>query len=268
VKSYTQNRADGSVEKKLTRWFGFKIHTVVDATYELPVAFEVTRASDAEQPVALELLDQLEEKQPLILETAEQFLADRGYDDGKLHRRLWDQHGIKPVIDIRNLWKQPEGQDATCAVSSLEGVAYTFDGEVYCYSPYGHRYKMAHGGFEKDRNTIKYRCPARHYGQHCSGRSQCRIASSVRIPISEDRRVFGPVARDSYKWKDLYAKRTAAERVNSRLDVSFGFENHTIRGLAKMRLRVGMAYMAMLALALGRIKEKQAEQMRSLVKAA
>ena len=192
----------------------------------------------------------------------------RGYDDTKLHRRLWDNHGIKPVIGIRNLWKAPEGHDATCAVKSLEGVAYDFEGKVYCYNAYGHRHKMAHGGFEKDRNTIKYRCPAEHYGQHCSGRSQCRIGKSVRIPIEEDRRVFGPVARDSYKWKDLNKRRTAVERVYSRLDVSFGFENHTIRGLNKMRLRVGMAYMAMLALALGRIKENKAELMRSLVKAA
>jgi hypothetical protein len=241
---------------------------VVDTTYELPIAFIVTKASEAEQPVALKLLDQLEEKQPLILETGEYFMADRGYDDGKLYRRLWDNHGIKPVIGIRNLWKAPEGHDGTCAVGSLEGVAYNFEGHVYCYNVHGQRKKMAHAGFEKDRNALKYRCPSLHYGQHCAGRSQCRIASSVRIPIEQDRRVFGPVARDSYKWKDLYRRCTAAERVYSRLDVSFGFENHTTRGLKKMQLRVGMAYMAMLAIALGRIKENQAEDMRSLVKTA
>ena len=50
------------------------------------------------------------------------------------------------------------------------------------------------------------------------------------------------------------------------MDVSFGFENHTIRGLKKMKLRVGMAYMAMLAMALGRIEVNKAEQMRSLVR--
>jgi len=267
TKSYTVNRTDGSMERKTKHWFGFKVHTIVDTTYELPVAFEVTPASKAEQPLALDLIDQLKENQPLVLETAEYFMADRGYDDGKLHRRLWDDYGIKPVIGIRNLWKKPEGHDATCAVKSLEGVAYDFEGKVYCYNAYGHRHKMAHAGFEKDRNTIKYRCPAQHYGLHCACQSQCRIGASVRVPISEDRRIFGPVARDSYKWKDLYKRRTAAERVYSRMDVSFGFENHTIRGLNKMKLRVGMAYMAMLAMALGRIKEKQAEQMRSLVRA-
>lgn len=268
VKSYTRNHADGSTEHTSKRWFGFKLHTVVDTTYELPVAFEVTKASEAEQPMALNLLDKLEDQQPLLLETAEYFMGDRGYDDSKLHRRLWNRHGIKPVIDIRNLWKKPEGHDATRAVSSLQGVAHDFEGNVYCYNKHGHRSQMAHGGFEKSRNAIKYRCPAVHYGKHCSGKSECKIGSAVRIPISEDRRVFGPVARDSYKWKDLYKRRTAAERVYSRLDVSFGFENHTTRGMAKMKLRVSMAYMAMLAMALGRIEENQLESMCSLVKAA
>jgi hypothetical protein len=268
VKSYTVNRSDGSTERETKRWFGFKVHTVVDTTYELPVAFEVTKASTAEQPVALRLVDELEQSQPVVLKRAEYFMADRGYDDTKLHRRLWDCHAIKPVIGIRNLWQAPEGHDATCAVRCRQGVAYDFEGQVYCYNAYGHRSKMAHAGFEKDRNTIKYRCPAEHYGQHCSGRSLCGIGKTVRIPIDEDRRVFGPVARDSYKWDDLYKRRTAAERVNSRLDVSFGFENHTIRGIKKMRLRVGMAYLAMLAMALGRIRENNSEQMRSLVKAA
>jgi hypothetical protein len=62
--------------------------------------------------------------------------------------------------------------------------------------------------------------------------------------------------------------RTSVERVNSRLDVSFGFEQHFIRGQAKMKLRCGLALLVMLAMALGRVKEKQPELMRSLVKAA
>jgi len=268
AKSYTHNRVDGSVERTTKHWFGFKVHTVVDTTYELPVAFSVTKASQGEQPMALKLLEHMEANQPLLLESADYFMADRGYDDSKLHRRLWDTYGIKPVIAIRNLWKKPEGQDATRGVDSLNGVAYDFEGKVYCYSPYGLRSKMAHAGFEKDRNAIKYRCPAEHYGQHCAGRSQCKIGCAVRIPIEEDRRVFGPVARDSYKWKTLYNQRTAVERVYSRLDVSFGFEHHTTRGLAKMQIRVGMAYMAMLAMALGRIKANKAEDMRSLIKTA
>ena len=60
----------------------------------------------------------------------------------------------------------------------------------------------------------------------------------------------------------------AEERVNSRLDVAFGFERHFIRGLKKMRLRCGLALIVMLAMAFGRIRADQREHLRSLVRAA
>ena len=55
-----------------------------------------------------------------------------------------------------------------------------------------------------------------------------------------------------------------AKRVNSRIDNIFGFEKHYIRGQQKMKLRVSLAFCVMLAMALGRIKEKQKELMRSI----
>ena len=55
------------------------------------------------------------------------------------------------------------------------------------------------------------------------------------------------------------------EHVNSRLDVSFGFERHYIRGMKKMKMRISVALIVMNAMALGRIKAKQKEAMRSLV---
>jgi hypothetical protein len=45
--------------------------------------------------------------------------------------------------------------------------------------------------------------------------------------LAEDRRVFTPRARSSYSWKTHSKNRTAVERIHSRLDVSFGFEQHT-----------------------------------------
>jgi hypothetical protein len=42
----------------------------------------------------------------------------------------------------------------------------------------------------------------------------------------------------------------------------------TIRGMNKMKLRCGLALCVMLAMAVGRIKEKQGKKMRSLVAAA
>ena len=105
----------------------------------------------------------------------------------------------------------------------------------------------------------------------CRGYAQCLKGTKgkiVRIPLETDRRIFVPIARSSYKWKRLYKGRTAVERVNSRIDLSFGFEHHFIRGKAKMTLRVGLALIVMLSMALARIKRNQAEDMRSLIKQA
>ena len=124
----------------------------------------------------------------------------------------------------------------------------------------------SYGGFERDRETLKYRCPARYSGITCQGMEQCRLAGkAVRIPLAEDRRVFTPVARSSYVWQDYYDERSAVERVNSRLAGGFGFERPGIRGLAKMQLRITMALTIMLAMALGRIRAGQPEHLRSLV---
>src|SRR5690606_9606543 len=130
---------------------------------------------------------------------------------------------------------------------------------------------MAYGGYEKDRASQKFRCPARHYGQSCASSETCRIGSGsgqVRVPLSIDRRVFTPVARSSHRWKKLYAERSAVERMNGRIDQNLGFERHYIRGKKKMTLRVGLALVVTLAMALGRIEQDQTEHMRSLVRPA
>lgn len=266
TKTYRGRREDGTLWEKVQRWFGYKVHLVVDAEYELPVAYAVTKASASEMPQARVLLNGLAERHPALVEACEFWTADKGEDDGKLIRRLWDDHEIKPAIAIRAMWKEP---DETRVVPGTRNVVYDQEGTVHCHCPKtGCCRRMAYGGFEKDRQALKYRCPAIHYGLDCAGRSRCGVGGSVRIPLAVDRRLFTPLARSSYAWKRVYAKRTAVERANSRLDVSFGFERHFIRGLSKMRLRVGLALGVMLAMALGRVKEKQKERMRSLVGAA
>jgi hypothetical protein len=88
-KTLRVEREDGSTWEKVVRWFGFKLHLVVDAIYELPVAFKVTRASASEIKQGHRLIDQMAEQAPAILKRCEYWLGDRGYDDGKLHSKLW-----------------------------------------------------------------------------------------------------------------------------------------------------------------------------------
>jgi len=73
----------------------------------------------------------------------------------------------------------------------------------------------------------------------------------VRVPLDFNRRIFTPIPRDTPTWNRLYAQRNSVERVNSRIDGCFGFERHTIRGIKKMRVRMGLALMVMLSMAVG-----------------
>ena len=120
-------------------------------------------------------------------------------------------------------------------------------------------------GSRKTRHAEK-RMPGQSIRVTCQGREQCPVAGGVRVALAVDRRIITPIARESYEWAKEYRYRTAEERVNSRLDVSFGFEQHPICGLAKMWLRCGLALCVMLAMALGRVREKQQERMRSVVR--
>lgn len=258
--------------KKKRYWFGYLLHLVVDAKYELPVAFTVTTAAAAEQPEAQRLLDQLQQRHPQLLADSERLSADKGYDDHKLIERLWDEHEIKPIIAIRDCWKNGVRDQRgvfTRVVTGRQNVTYSHDGQVTCTCPQtGTERSMEYGGFEKKRGALKYRCPVRGTGGTCAGMKQCPVRSGVRIPLAENRRVFTPVARSSYWWKDFYDERSAVERVNSRLAGPYGFEHPFIRGLAKMRQRISMALTIMLAMALGRIRADQPEHLRSLVRAA
>jgi hypothetical protein len=265
LKTYRGTRSDGSTWETVKSWFGFKLHLIVDAEYELPVAYSVSKASACDLTVGKEMIADLALERPSVLENAQLLLGDKAYDDTQLITNLWDEHNIKPVIDIRDLWRI----DGARLVHGQTNVSHDYKGTVYCHRPVEWvKRPMAFGGFEKDRATLKYRCGAKHYGLECAGRERCHISDNIRIDIESNRRIFTPLARSSYKWKTMYKKRSAVERVNSRMDESFGFEKHFIRGINKMEVRCGLALIVMLGMAYGRVRQKQYERIRSLVTSA
>jgi hypothetical protein len=264
TKRHTGTDESGKTWEKVTHWFGFKLHLLVDTKYELPVSYALKKASEGEQPAGLALIKDLGKRFPEISGRAEYLNGDRGYDDTKIIVESWDSLGIKPIIDIRNCWKDGE---KTRVVDGRANVIYDYKGTVSCVClKTGEEREMAYGGFESDRQCHKYLCPMDHLGIDCKGKSRCPIRHQVRIPLAYDRRIFTPVARSTYKWKRLYKSRTAVERVNSRIDRVFGFEQHFIRGRKKMELRVGIALIAMLTMACGRIRQNKPELLRNILK--
>ena len=269
-KTYSGIKGDGTTWEKMKSWFGFKLHLIVDANYELPVAMEVTPASHHDVPPMKAMFEKMNLQHPELLKVCENGVGDRGYDDTVLISNLWDKYKIKPVIDIRNMWKDGETTRAFGkGAHQYKNTTHDYKGTIFCHCPKsGEMRKMVYSGFEKERGTLKYLCPALQYGIECKGVSQCEVRKGIRVSIEENRRIFTPVARSSYKWKVIYNKRSSVERVNSRIETSFGFETHFIRGMAKMKVRCGLSLCIMLAMAMGRIKQNQKDLMRSLVKAA
>lgn len=106
-KQYSASGPNGESIIKTKKWFGFRLHLIADATYELPAAFSVTKASDSEQTETQNLLDAMEEDHEKWLEGCRYFLGDKGYDSSKIINRL-EGKGIHSVIDIRNCWKDGE----------------------------------------------------------------------------------------------------------------------------------------------------------------
>lgn len=277
VKEYKGKRMDGTEWKTKKKWFGYKVHLLVDTTYEIPLSYEVTKASEYDGNQMQPLITKHHDRHSKLSERMRYLYADKAYDDTKDIAWLYDTYGIMPVIDIRNCWKK-EGDEAerkdnepNCRQLypyTTDNIVYDYRGNVYCICLKTLKNQaMAYGGYEKDRQSLKYICPVKAYGMTCQRMSECKHREkSIRIHLTKDRRVFTPMARSSYAWAREYKHRTAVERVNSRLDVNYGFEQHTIRGLTKMKMRVGMAFIVMLSMALGHIKEKRNELMRSLIK--
>jgi hypothetical protein len=269
IKKYQGIDEHGKAWEKIKSWFGFRLHLVVEADAELPIAYTVTKASKGEQPVMTELFAQLNKAHPELVERCDHAMFDKGYDSTDRVCDLWDKYKIKPIIEIKNMWKDGE-KTKLLSHKKVRNVTYDYKGNVFCHCPKtGEVRPMFYNGFEAKRGTLKYGCPALRLGLECNGAAECPLyKKNIRIPMTEDRRIFTPVARSSHKWGTLYDKRSSVERVNSRIDVSFGFERHYIRGLSKMTLRCGIALSVMLAIAVGRLRQKREDLMRSLVKAA
>ena len=277
--------ARGKAWTKVKRWFGYGLHLVADVEHELPVWFEVTKASRSEHRALAEGLDALFGSEPDLASRCADFVADRGLDSGRLRERLWDRHRIRPLVDVREMWREEKGEPGhdpsgtilrSLAADGGGNVLHSERGEVSCRCPATKELRpMAFQGFEADRGTLKYRCPAAAYDLECKGRGAClRDAGSkagdygrvVRIALAgANRRTFTPTPWGSPSWRRGYSRRSALERINGRLDNDFGFERHFIRGRVRMKARVGLALAVMMALALGSVAAGRPERMRSLV---
>ncbi len=240
--------AQGKKKEDVYYWFGYKLHLVIDALYELPLGFILTAANESDMTQMKPLLQKIgadqEKTRPEVV------IADKGYDSQENNTFVYKGCKAAPIIPIRE-FKDAESADICNA-----------KGTPLCSG----NLKMIYWG--KDGNYLKYRCPYALGKSACQSRFRCTSSTYgyvLKLPIDQDVRKHPPIPRESKKWGRLFKLRTAVERVNSRVKELLGLGNITVRGRLKVTIRSALSILVMLAAAVSKAKEHRIKEIRSLV---
>jgi transposase len=229
-------------------WFGYKLHLVVDALYELPISFVVTPANESDTTQMKVLLQKAaldkQEKKPRAI------IADKGYDSKENCRMIVKDYHAAPIIPIieKPNTQMPDICNAKGTPTCCCGLAMVYRG--------------------RDGNYLKYRCPEALGKGKCLSRFRCTASPYgyvLKLSIMQDPRRHPPVPRETKKWARLYRLRTSVERVNSRVKGLMGLGKITVRGIAKVTVRSVLSLLVMLAAAVGMAERHRLKEVRTLV---
>jgi hypothetical protein len=243
---------DGKVTKVL-EWFGYKVHLLVDVPHEVVLSYQITDTKAGDNECVEALVEQAQENLPE--ERIETLAYDKAADDGKVHEML-HEHGIKPLIQNRSCWPKDGEQEKVIGGRIPLHVVHDEAGTVYCYDTTSTppvRRAMSYAGHEKERETLKYRCPAKVEGFTCGRDETCNGGKSygltVRVPQEIDLRRFPPIPRGTKQFERLYKGRTAVERVNARLKMFWGLDDGNVVGSRRFCAHVSAVLIVHLAFA-------------------
>jgi len=239
-KEYTD---DAGKVTKIVEWFGFKLHLLVDVKHEVSLAYKITDTKAGDGETLPDILADAMNNLPK--DRMETLAYDKAADTNDVHELL-SARQIRAVIENRSLWKE-EHERMLPGHDGNSNIVYDEAGTVYCYDRVSEpmvRHPMAYIGYEPNRETIKYRCPAKHQGWACPMASVCNAGKkyglTVRVPREIDLRRFPAVPRATKKFERLYKGRTAVERVNARLKVFWGADDGNVSGSRRFFALLGV----------------------------
>lgn len=221
---------EGSI-RKVWKW-GFKLQLLIDTTWELPIAFEIIHAREADVTQLIPLLNKTKNKFSWFKPW--HVTADSGYDAGYNYKAIYD-FGSIPIIKMKGSHKKLDNR-------------YTLDERGIPHCQAGLPLLLV--GHDKKKG-MKYICP------HKAGKIDCALPQKCPLRVVWIRplwqyRQYCTIPRDSDGWIDIYSKRSAIERVFSRLIDHRRLNSHCHRGLRKVRLH---CLMSVLSLALTALAE-------------
>jgi hypothetical protein len=234
--------------RDLYYWFGYKLHLIVDALYELPVSFELTPANESDTTQMEALLKKAGADKDGT--RPEAVIADKGYDSQDNNRFVFVECQAAPIIPIREV----EGMQMP-DICNANGTPLCSCG-----------LEMAYWG--RDGQYLKYRCPEAVGKGLCKSQFKCTASPYgyvLKLPIADDPRRHPPVPRETKKWQRLYRMRTAVERVNSRVKELLGLGAITVRGIGKVTVRAMLSLLVMLAAGVGMAQRHRLKELRVLM---
>jgi hypothetical protein len=258
MKEYTDD--EGKVTQVL-QWFGYKLHLLVDVDHEVALSYRITSANRGDNEMLPDLVGQARKNlgddvdDPPRVSRIQTLAYDKAADAQEVHELL-DGCGIKPLVQMRSLWKG-EHERMFPGHDGNSNVVYDEAGTLYCYDKVSQppvRRAMAYIGHEKSRGTLKYRCPACHQGFQCPSHHRCNAGKSygmtVRVKQEIDLRRFPAIPRATKTFEREYKGRTAVERVNARMKVFWGADDGNVTGAQRFHANVGVVMLVHAGLAL------------------
>ena len=222
-------------------FYGYKLHSVCDAVYGVPLAYEILPANASDSPTLPGLVDEVAASHPGF--KTRYLIADKGYDALSNYQHL-DDLRIVPVIPLRNTDK--------------EGL-YDQKGRPQCFGGKPMEYVRT------DLEGLLFRC--RQKG--CQLKNRVGLTRYCDIEYHEELegdalRKVGRLPRTTRRWKRLYKRRTTVERAFRSLKHSRLLNQHQFRGLAKVRLHSSLALLTYCATMLARVQAGQMDGMRKM----
>ena len=229
-------------EKKRWVW-GYRLHLVVDANYELPIAKETTVSNEGEKAVAIPLLTKAKSEFPWFNPQA--VICDKGYDSSAIYEAIVKELGADPIISIRRRagGESPEIMGSSAAPCCPGGLP------------------LIYRSWDKNKG-LQYQCPEKAGRAICPLAERCPVKMMWVKPVHDYRRFGYRIKRGTEEFTSIYRKRVAVERVNSRLKDKRRLDSHCLRGLQKLNLHCTLSVMAMNAMALAKVQSGQLNEVR------
>ncbi|MCL0057956.1 transposase [Dehalococcoidales bacterium] len=230
---------EGSERKQ---WeFGYRLHLIVDANWELPIIKEVTLAEDNEKKATIPLLHKA--KESLSWFRPDAVVADKAYDKYDHYEAIVKDFDAEPIIK--------HAKHSEYELTGLPAAPMCPGGLPMIYRSWD------------AKKGLQYECPEKAGRAICPLALGCTIKTTWIKPVKDYRQFGYCIKRGSEEWQELYRKRVAAERCNSRLKEMRRLSKHQFRGFERISVHATLAILAMMAVALSKARGGQLGEIRA-----